>query len=80
VKDDGIGMCDEDLKQLFRQFFRSEHPLVREQVGWGLGLHVTRRLIELLGGEIGVESQVDEGSLFWFTLPISKPDTPKVST
>lgn len=77
VKDDGIGMSDEDLNQLFQQFFRSEHPLVREQAGWGLGLHVTRRLIELLGGEIGVESQVEEGSAFWFTLPISEPDTPK---
>lgn len=75
VSDNGIGISDEELKLLFHQFFRSEHPLVREQAGWGLGLHVTRRLIELLDGEIGVESKPEEGSRFWFTLPVADPSS-----
>lgn len=71
VQDNGIGMSQQELEQLFRQFFRSENPLVREQSGWGLGLHVTRRLVELLGGKIGVESELEKGSTFWFTLPVA---------
>ena len=73
VTDSGIGMSQEDLARLFTQFFRSEDPAVREQPGWGLGLNVTRRLVELQGGEMGVSSQLGKGSTFWFTLPVA-PD------
>ncbi len=69
VSDSGIGMSQEDLARLFTQFFRSENPAVREQPGWGLGLNVTRRLVELQGGEMGVSSELGRGSTFWFTLP-----------
>ena len=71
VSDSGIGMSPEDLAHLFTQFFRSENPAVREQPGWGLGLNVTRRLVELQGGEMGVSSELGRGSTFWFTLPTS---------
>jgi signal transduction histidine kinase len=71
VRDTGIGISEEDREQLFSQFFRSEDPAVREEQGWGLGLNVTRRLVELLGGEIGVESTIGKGSTFWFTLPVA---------
>ncbi len=71
VSDSGIGMSQEDLARLFTQFFRSENPAVREQPGWGLGLNVTRRLVELQGGEMGVSSEPGRGSTFWFTLPTS---------
>lgn len=71
VVDTGIGMSEEDQARLFSQFFRSEDPMVREQPGWGLGLSVTKRLVELLGGEIGVESELGKGSTFWFTLPVA---------
>lgn len=72
VRDTGLGISDEDQEMLFSQFFRSEDPGVREEQGWGLGLNVTKRLVELMGGEIGVESTLGKGSTFWFTLPVAK--------
>jgi signal transduction histidine kinase len=69
VIDDGIGISQEDQTKLFSQFFRSESPAVREQTGWGLGLNVTKRLVEVLSGDIGVVSKPGGGSRFWFTLP-----------
>ncbi|MEK7784138.1 MAG: ATP-binding protein [Chloroflexota bacterium] len=44
---------------------------MREQSGWGLALHLTRRLVELFGGQIGFESELDKGSTFWFTVPLA---------
>lgn len=69
VHDSGIGLSESDQSKLFLQFFRSDEPVVREEAGWGLGLYVTQRLVELLGGEIGVESEIGKGSTFWFTVP-----------
>ena len=73
VSDSGIGISAEDQKRLFTQFFRSDDPMVREQQGWGLGLNVTQRLVELMGGQIGAQSEYRKGSLFWFTVPVHKP-------
>ena len=70
VRDSGIGMTPEEQAKLFTQFFRGESAAVREQPGWGLGLHVTKRLVEVLGGEIGVTSEPGKGSTFFFTQPI----------
>jgi signal transduction histidine kinase len=69
VVDNGIGIGPEDQEKLFGQFFRSDDPQVREQQGWGLGLNVTKRLVEIMGGEIGCNSEIGKGSTFWFTLP-----------
>jgi signal transduction histidine kinase len=69
VQDNGFGISLEDQVMLFSQFFRSEDPSVREQQGWGLGLSITKRLVEMMGGEIGFISRLKEGSSFWFTLP-----------
>jgi signal transduction histidine kinase len=72
VTDNGVGMNPEDKAKLFSQFFRSEDPVVRDHKGWGLALHLVKRLAELFGGQIGAESEYGQGSTFWFTLPITR--------
>ncbi len=72
ISDTGIGITTADQAQLFKAFFRSEDAAVRDQPGWGLALHVAKGLVELMGGEIGVQSAIKEGSTFWFTLPVYK--------
>jgi signal transduction histidine kinase len=78
VADTGIGISPPDQEKLFHVFFRADAPIVQEQPGWGLGLYIAGRLVELFGGEIGVESEVGCGSTVWFTLPIatSECETP----
>ena len=75
IRDTGIGISPADQKQLFTQFFRSEDPAVRDQQGWGLGLTVAKKFLEIMGGEIGVQSALKEGSSFWFTLPAREEET-----
>jgi signal transduction histidine kinase len=70
ITDQGYGISPEDQAKLFSQFFRSDDPSIREQTGWGLGLHITRRLVELLGGEIKVHSELGQGSTFAFIVPV----------
>lgn len=71
VTDTGVGISADDLPKLFTPFFRSEHPVVREHKGWGLSLHLAKMLAETLGGDLGVETTLNSGSTFWFTLPTS---------
>lgn len=69
VTDTGIGMKPEDRAKLFTQFFRSEDQVVRDHKGWGLALHLVKRLAELFGGEAGAETEYGKGSTFWFEVP-----------
>lgn len=71
IIDTGIGISEEDQAKLFTQFFRSDNELVREQVGWGLGLSIVRKIVEAQGGEIGCESELGKGSNFTFTVPLA---------
>jgi signal transduction histidine kinase len=71
VKDTGIGMSEEDLSKLFTPYFRSENPLTREQPGTGLGLTITKGIVIRHGGNIWVESVINEGTSFHFTVPLA---------
>ncbi len=70
VRDTGIGMTEEEQKQLFSKFFRSSNPAVRSISGTGLGLAITKSLVEMHGGQMWVQSKLGQGSLFGFSLPI----------
>jgi signal transduction histidine kinase len=72
VKDDGLGMTEEDQQKLFSNFFRSTDEKVREAPGTGLGLSITKNLIELQGGRIWFESEYRKGTVFYFTLPVAR--------
>jgi signal transduction histidine kinase len=75
VSDTGIGIRSEDRARLFTKYFRADDPAVHSVAGTGLGLIITKSLVELHGGQIWVESEVGKGSTFAFTIPIAKPDT-----
>lgn len=72
VQDHGIGISPEDQKKVFQQFFRSDDPKVREVTGTGLGLTITKNLIEMQGGRIWFESVYQEGTTFHFTVPVAE--------
>jgi signal transduction histidine kinase len=71
VIDSGIGIAPEEQTKIWERFYRSEHPVVSEQMGTGLGLSIVRSLVELHGGRIWVESELGVGTTFSLTLPLS---------
>ncbi len=73
VRDSGIGIPSEDLPRLFERFYRVDKARSRELGGTGLGLSIVKHLVAAHGGAIRVESQVNQGSTFYFTLPVDEP-------
>ena len=73
VRDTGIGIPESDLGRIFERFYRVDKARSRELGGTGLGLSIVKHLVQQLGGEIRVESEVERGSTFSFTLPSVGP-------
>jgi signal transduction histidine kinase len=75
VRDTGMGIAGADLPHIFDRFYRADQSRARATGGAGLGLAIARELVEAMGGTIGVESELDEGTAFTIRLPAATPAT-----
>jgi len=72
VSDTGVGIAEDALGRIFNSFTQADETIINRFGGTGLGLAICRRLVELLGGEIGVESKLGVGSTFWFNVDVDR--------
>jgi len=72
VRDDGVGIAADKLQSVFEAFTQADSSTTRHYGGTGLGLAITERLVKMFGGRIGVESELDRGSTFHFTVPFAR--------
>ena len=76
VRDTGSGISASKLKQIFSPFAQADSSVTRKYGGTGLGLAICAQLIKLMKGHYGVKSEENQGSLFWFKLPLQRPESP----
>ena len=79
VEDDGIGIPLEDQPRLFKEFFQVDGTFARQYGGTGLGLAICKRVVDGMGGTIGVRSAPGTGSCFWFTVPVEPAPEPIIA-
>ncbi|GAB6047015.1 hypothetical protein JCM19379_08380 [Methyloparacoccus murrellii] len=80
VRDTGIGISREVMDRLFQPFSQGDPSITRRFGGTGLGLVISQRIVEAMGGRMGVSSEVDRGSLFWFEAPFARAGRGTVAT
>ncbi len=78
VKDEGIGMSEQNIRRVFEKFFRAEE-IARSYSGLGMGLYIASKIMHAHGGRIWIDSQLDVGSTFHFTIPYTKMGQPTVA-
>jgi signal transduction histidine kinase len=80
VQDTGIGIPKEEIPNLFKKFYRVQNEMTMKREGTGLGLYITKQIVELMGGEMTVSSEFGKGSTFSFSLAIAEKEKSIIET